>query len=471
MHRISFWHTLSCEKPFLLKIMITRISQVLLILAICVGSTLAQDSKIQSGPMVGYVEMQEALIWVQTTQPADVRVEYWVENDQSTKYRSSIIRTAETEYLIAKTILVDLNPATTYRYDIYVDNERISLGYPTTVTTQALWQWRTDPPDFTFAIGSCMYVNEPEFDRPGNAYGGEHFILERIADKKPDFMIWMGDNTYLREADFYSAARMNHRYRHTRQLPELQRLLASTAHYSTWDDHDFGPNNADRNYSMKDEALRLFNSYWGNPRAGHDGVKGVYFRFQWADIDFFVTDGRYHRAPNALKDSDKSYLGPEQMQWLKDGLANSTAPFKIVVFGNQAINTHTTFEAFSAYPAEFNELFGFIETQAVPGIVFVSGDRHHAELLRYETANQYPLYEFTSSPLTAGASRQLLPDEQRNPMRLPGMQTNARNFGLIKVTGKGDDRKLTFQNMDVNGELLWEHSVTKAELNVRRRRE
>src|SRR5690606_31816175 len=130
--------------------MITRISRVVLILFLFASSSFAQDPKLQSGPMVGYVEIQEALIWVQTTQPANVQIEYWVVDDETTKYRSSIIKTTEEEYLIAKTVLVDLNPATTYRYDVYIDNERITINYPTTVTTQSLWQWRTDPPDFTF---------------------------------------------------------------------------------------------------------------------------------------------------------------------------------------------------------------------------------------------------------------------------------------------------------------------------------
>lgn len=431
----------------------------------------AQHTNLESGPMVGYIEMQEALIWLQTKSPADVVIEYWKEGDESTKYRSNTVKTSLDGYLVAKVKLENLNPATTYRYTVIIDGSAASFDYSTVVTTQALWQWRIDPPDFTFALGSCFYINDEPYDRPGNPYGGEYQIVERIADKKPDFMIWMGDNMYLREADFYSVARINHRYNHTRRVPELQRLLATTAHYSTWDDHDFGPNNADRNYSMKEDVLNIFNTYWGNPKAGHDGNKGVYYRFQWADVDFFVTDGRYHRAPNALKDPNKDYLGREQLDWLKDGLANSRAPFKIIIFGNQAINTGSPFEAFPAYVAEYQELMGFIEQQGVPGVVFMSGDRHHSELLRYESISQYPLYEFTVSPLTAGFSRRLVPEERNNPLRVDGRLTHQRNFGLVKVTGKGDDRTLTLENYDVNGALLWNYTIKKSDLELRRRRE
>lgn len=434
------------------------------------GFLQAQHPNLVSGPMLGYVEMQEVLVWVQTKTSAQVVVEYQ-ELNQTVVNRTAPITTTKDGFFTAKVVISDLKPSTTYRYDVYIDRTKVKLPYETQFTTQSLWQYRTDPPDFTFALGSCFYVNEAEYDRPGNPYGGDYSIVERIADMKPNFMLWLGDNMYLREADFYSVARMNHRYSHTRRLPELQRLLATSAHYATWDDHDYGPNNSDRNYSMKEDALNIFNHYWGNPKAGHDGNKGVYFRFQWADVDIFMTDGRYHRAPNALLEQDKEYLGKTQLQWLKDGLANSRAPFKLVVFGNQATNVHSPFEAFPAYKAEHQELMNFIEHQGVTGVVFISGDRHHTELLKTESAAQYPLYEFTVSPLTAGAARQLVPEERNNPLRVEGTLVNQRNFGMIRVSGKGDERMLTLESYDKDGALLWEQSIKKTELNLRRRRE
>ena len=48
----------------------------------------------------------------------------------------------------------------------------------------------------SFAIGSCSYVNEPEFDRPGKPYGSNFEIFNSINNKNPDFMLWLGDNMY-----------------------------------------------------------------------------------------------------------------------------------------------------------------------------------------------------------------------------------------------------------------------------------
>ena len=71
-----------------------------------------------------------------------------------------------------------------------------------------MWQYRFDPPAFTLAVGSCVFINEPQYDRPGRPYGGNYEIFESLADSKPDAMLWLGDNAYFREVDFYSLSGM-----------------------------------------------------------------------------------------------------------------------------------------------------------------------------------------------------------------------------------------------------------------------
>jgi len=45
-------------------------------------------------------------------------------------------------------------------------------------------------------------------------------------------------------------------------------------------------------------------------------------------------------------------------------------------------------------------LADWLEQQRIDGVVFISGDRHFGELLKIARPGAYPLYEFTSSPLT-----------------------------------------------------------------------
>ena len=248
----------------------------------------------------------------------------------------------------ASVALFGLEPGTTYSYTVYVDGAPFETAYPTMLTTQALWQWRTDPPAFTVAFGSCYYDNDPDYDRPDKAfadtltfarpYGGSTAIFEAIRQKKPDVMLWMGDNVYLREVDWWSPEGIAYRYAHNRQAPDLQPLLAAAAHYATWDDHDYGPNDSDRSYIHKEAALETFQRYWPNPTYGVGGVPGVFTQFQWGDAEFFLLDDRYHRAPNDAPPQERAYFGAAQLTWLLDALTASGAEFKVIVNGGQILN-------------------------------------------------------------------------------------------------------------------------------------
>jgi alkaline phosphatase D len=425
---------------------------------------IAQQSKLQAGPMLGYVEMMETGIWVQTTEPAAVTLNYWKSEDGEKSAQMAKVSTDKASFLIAKFLLTNLDFGTEYSYELAINGKKLSFDYPLTFTTKEHWMWRKPAPDFRFAVGSCLYINDEKFDRPGTPYGGEYEILTSIADQNPDFMIWTGDNVYYREPDFYSKSGLNYRNKHTRSISEMQRLLATSAHYATWDDHDYGPNDSSREYRLKEEALELFQAYWFNPSYGHDGTKGVFTKFDWSDVDFILTDNRYHRAPNDINDADKDYWGAEQLQWIKDQLINSRATFKILVNGNQSVNMNNPYEGLQAYKREQNELLSFIKDQEIEGVVFFSGDRHHTELLKFEQDGMYPLYEFTNSPLTAGFNSNLR-SEENNPLRVEGTKVNdSRSYGIVEVKGERDNRQMIIKTYDTDGELRWEYVISEEEL-------
>jgi alkaline phosphatase D len=279
-------------------------------------------------------------------------------------------------------------------------------------------------------------------------------------------MVWMGDNVYLREADWPGEAAMRRRYAHTRATPELQPLLASVHHYATWDDHDYGADDSDRGFGGRETSQRVFRDYWPNPSYGTEEAPGVFTRFAWSDVDFFLLDDRSHRAPeDTPPGAERRMFGRAQLRWLEDALAGSQATFKVVVNGNQMITPLTAFEALAAFPDEQRQLFDFLRAARVEGVVFLSGDLHYSELLRVTPPGLYPLYEFTSSPLTAGLSRRR--DEADNPARVPGTWvSDQRSFGLLEVSGPAADRVLTLSAVDAAGVELWRHQIRAAELRL-----
>ena len=120
-----------------------------------VTAPLAGNGALQNGPMLGYVEMTEALVWVQTKTFASVQVEYWETGKIDQKWRTDIVQTYKNSAFTAKCIATDLKPGVVYDYRVEINGDSVLLPYPTTFKTQSLWQWRVDPPTFTVATGSC----------------------------------------------------------------------------------------------------------------------------------------------------------------------------------------------------------------------------------------------------------------------------------------------------------------------------
>jgi alkaline phosphatase D len=275
-------------------------------------------------------------------------------------------------------------------------------------------------------------------------------------------MLWLGDNVYLREVDWWSRTGIMYRYTHTRSLPELQPLLGSTHHYAIWDDHDYGPNDSDRTFREKDTTLEAFTTFWGNPSAGIAGVGGITTTFEWADVQFFLMDDRWSRTPNDLLGGERRMLGKQQLDWLIEALASSRAPFKLVAIGSQVLNPVARFEHYATYPDEREELLTRIRQQNISGVIFVSGDVHHTSLSKLERRGTYPLYDITISPLTAGVATGAA--DEANYLRVPNTLVIDRNFATLDFSGPRTDRQLVITVYDTQGRQRWQHTIKASEL-------
>jgi alkaline phosphatase D len=278
--------------------------------------------------------------------------------------------------------------------------------------------------------------------------------------KKPDFMLWGGDNFYYREPD-YTRTGMIHRNNHARSVKSIQPLLGSVHQYAIWDDHDYGPNDADRSFPLKYTSLEMFKMYWGNPNFAfpNEGITG---KFQWADVEFFLMDDRWNKAPNELNDPNKDYWGAKQMTWLLDQLSTSRASFKIIVNGGQVVSPAKVFENMANYEAERTYLLKELKNRRIPGVLFFTGDRHISDLNKLEREGTYPLYDLTVSPMTAGKADAVKQDY--NETLVPGTLVQERAFSKIEVSGPLKDRTLTMTLFNVKGEVIWSKALKSTEL-------
>lgn len=426
-------------------------------------SILAQN-KLKSGPMVGYSEMKEAIIWLQTEKEASVFVEYYNAEEKANVLRSESYLTKKENAFTCHILLDQLQPGKKYFYSVFIDQKKMDLSYETSFTSKKLWLWRENAPDFSLALGSCNYINEEALDRPGKGYGSNYSIFESINSKNPDIMLWMGDNIYLREADWDTKTGIYHRYSHSRSLKELQPLLAKTQNYAIWDDHDYGPNDADRSFYNKHITQQAFKDFWANKSYGLDvnQNEGTFSTFSWADAEFFLLDDRFFKSPNNRKTGEKTILGKQQLEWLIDALSSSKATFKIIAIGGQILNSVAKFENYECYKDEKNYLLEEIKSNNVKGVVFLSGDRHFTELSKIAVSATQNIYDWTVSPLTSGISSSY--KEEANSNRVEGSSFAENCFGIISFSGSKDKRQMKLTLFNKEGKELWNKVISQKEL-------
>ncbi|MEY2637281.1 MAG: hypothetical protein RLZZ197_1758, partial [Bacteroidota bacterium] len=103
------------------------------------------QAQIKSGPMLGYSEMKEVLVWVQTEKAADVSIQYWEKGDK-TVHKTEPIHTEKSTAYIARIIADEVSMGKKYEYEVLVNGKKMAFDYALEFQTQELWQYRKDPP-------------------------------------------------------------------------------------------------------------------------------------------------------------------------------------------------------------------------------------------------------------------------------------------------------------------------------------
>ena len=113
-----------------------------------------QNLVLQSGPMLGPVTLRDCSIWFQTKAEATVQIAYSPIAETKVDYFSSKVVTKPENAYTGTIHLTNLQPGQKYEYKVMVDGKVVVQDSPLYFTTQQHWQFRNDPPDFSFAAGS-----------------------------------------------------------------------------------------------------------------------------------------------------------------------------------------------------------------------------------------------------------------------------------------------------------------------------
>jgi alkaline phosphatase D len=308
---------------------------------------------------------------------------------------------------------------------------------------------RAGAPLTNIAFGSCLDQTRP---MP---------ILATVEASKPDLFAMLGDNVY---ADPTSAADLQHAYAKLAADEHWASLRRHVPIVATWDDHDFGLNDAGKENTIKAEAkqvmLDFFDEPADSPRRVRDGIYDArIYGPQGRRVQLVMLDTRWFR--DALIPGDNRYvphpepgptvLGEAQWTWLEAQL-REPAELRLLISGIQVIVGEHGWESWGLFPAERGRLLTAIGK--TNGVVILSGDRHRGEIsCMLHPAVDYPLYEVTSSSLNKPLVRQ-----EANRFRLPDTELVVdANFGAVRIAW--EQESLTLALHDAAGRTRVEQNI------------
>jgi alkaline phosphatase D len=307
-------------------------------------------------------------------------------------------------------------------------------------------------------------------------------VWSAVAAQKPELLLLLGDNVYcdiengkLIDPDPEQIARS---YAAIGKIEAFASLKSSIPILATWDDHDYGKNDAGTEWKHKDIAKKLFMEFVGaSPDDARWKRSGIYDSVitgpEGKRVQIILLDNRYNLtvpkkgtrtqipgyggliAPYLPStDEGMTILGDEQWAWLKEQLLKP-AEVRLICSGIQILPEEHPFEKWANLPNERKKLFDLIVETKANGVVLLSGDRHLGEILCKADAVNYPLFEATASGWNQGSKNWRPPEKSK--YRIGGMPYGD-NFGSVLIDWEQANPKITLQLRDEFGDVQIAHS-------------
>mgnify|MGYP001764978996 CR=1 FL=1 len=316
------------------------------------------------------------------------------------------------------------------------------------------------------AFGSCQNENR------------SMAFWDVIAAQRPQAFLLIGDNVYGDTGATWSAdiPTLAASYRKLSTRQEWDRFRRTVPMMTSWDDHDFGANDAGGSFAFKEYAEKAYETYWGasdevKSRPGvyesrMVGPEGKRVQFILLDTRFFRSDlvRMPYRDPGPalgwyLPNEDKAatLLGEAQWQWLAAELSKP-ADLRIIVSSTQVITSAHNFEGWANFPRERAKLYRLLADKGVNNALILSGDRHSAGFYKTDVQGlSKPLWDFTSSSLNMSFGKGDSRDREPDPTRTGGFWS-IPNFGQIDIDWAA--KKVTLSLRKDDGSVIEEQVIS-----------
>jgi alkaline phosphatase D len=384
-------------------------------------------SHVISGPLIGHTTDRETRVWVWLSDKESAeRIQLELNGlpasftvvDPVSRGLKESVQAIHPGSVIRQFIVKGLSPGTSHHLDLLLDGaalESLRVRTPPSPSNCG---------DVRLAFLSCVRITK------GNIAPAP--VLQALSSAQAHLTLFCGDNCYYVDGaqtvdrcspkepiDWADTARMLRRQMQARNHPEMANLLLRGATFSTWDDHDFGFNDAPGadepaavDWVGRERSSQVFRAFWPNNYLLEEG--DVRHAFRWGPVHVFMTDSRFERS-----DRQGRIWSAEQQSWLFNGMRESDAPLKLVVTSDQ----------FLSHPSPERAEF-FSRLDSIGGrILFLAGNVHYTSLFRPDEGNG-TLMEFTSSP---AKMHNTIENVDRD--RIWGKKID--NFGLVRISIDG----------------------------------
>ncbi|HET8577764.1 MAG TPA: alkaline phosphatase D family protein [Methylomirabilota bacterium] len=416
---------------------------------------------------LGEVTDASAVLWVRGQTWGRVTVRYSPAG--GSVERQHEIKVSPAGNLTGKLLLGALKPGTRYRYTASQNNQEVQGEFVTAPPAH-------EPARLRFAWSGDLGGRDA--CRPLSGYP----IFRTLSRFPVDFFLFVGDTVYADVAcggpdripgyDFVARTLPDFwaKHRYNREDPAVQAYFRQVAVYAVWDDHEVRNNFAGSADRLMETGRRAFFDYFPIlPTADEPGR--LYRKFSWGRLlDVFILDTRQYRSSNAdLDGPGKTMLGAAQRRWLIDGVAASTATWKVVVTSvSLSVPTggklHDSWsnanilgfpeEKGTGFAYERDAILRTFRERGVKNLIFLATDVHHAELIRHHPTPEWSFHEFIAGPLSATLGRPRPLDMGLNPRTLFAVG-EIENFGEVAIDSTG----LTVRIIDIDGQVRFTHTI------------
>ncbi|WP_339660786.1 alkaline phosphatase D family protein [uncultured Polaribacter sp.] len=308
-------------------------------------------------------------------------------------------------------------------------------------------------------------------------------IFNNIVHHHPDLFIFLGDNIY---GDTDDMAKLKSKYQRLASKESYINLKKNVPIIATWDDHDYGKNDAGKNYRFKKQSKEIFLDFFEesihSERRNHLGIYHSYeYEYAGHKLQIILLDTRtfrddlapykgefdkderysfYYKSYAAHTDTTTTILGKEQWNWLEQQL-KKPADLRIIGTGTQFGIEWNGYESWANFPHEQQKMLQIIQKTSANGVFFISGDVHYSEISKLKTKNTYPIYDFTSSGLS---STWEFATPNKNRIEGPVMDNH---FGLITIDWKTKGTTVKMETWDIKDNQRIEYSFPLKELQLK----